>query len=1156
MEARVDLGRFVGVGVDEYSAQSLRRLEHAVEDVREFRRLLGGAFVGDPLLNPTEDEVRELLGEVKGSMPEPGALVLLWAGHAVRSMTVRLRLLARNSDPAKDQGFDVIGDVGSAGALSGANQLLFIIDTCFSGEAVSAAEVVAAVLQGQPPDASRLWVGVLASCLSVETARDGLLGRKMRELLERGPEDPLLRVRWSRHNEFLRGDDLCDAVLKEWDSEVQAPQFQANGNAWWMFRNPLYDADAPEQVVEHLLRAARGGAHVGERSWFTGRTEEVNQVVGWVRDGRPGVHVVMGSAGTGKSAIVGRVVSLSNPQERARLLNEGGWDHADPGERAVSAHVHVRGLTADRAADLLGEQLVRCGLLAAQEQRRNASELVGQVQRVVDGGCRAPVVVLDGLDEARGEAFSIAEELLVRLGRHAVVVVSTRELRRGDERPSLVRTLAPDTDALDLDDPAVQERGRGDLRDYVAARLAGVSDRMDSGKVAEHLAEVTSMSQQRPFLLARLVADQLLEKPVDTSSDDWRKRVSRTIEEAFENDLRSVEPRPNDALEGVEASDAARALLGALTWGLGAGLPEDEWLAIARCTSGVTVDREDVAWVLDQLGRFIVQDSEAGVAVYRLAHQSLADYLRAPYHADYEHPFDPDALPIAATLLDRYKVLLEGGVAVEAPGYLWRYAWRHTALAGPDGLQVLRALSQRERGLASDVAAAAIEIAGVLRQWGHRQDALAPTEEAVTLYRELAAQNPAFLPNLAMALNKLGNRYAEVGRRGDALAPTEEAVTLRRELAAQNPAFLPNLADALTSFNDRCIAVGQSDRANDAWQSAQIGLNSMSRGTLLIARAAAASEGDPNAVGWLSSALILINGERGLATRLHDQARRHRDADPAGFDSTWESSGREPSPPWLTVNAELLESARAWIGTSTYEEERAYLAAHPQLLESDADVAIEEALLGVSEEAAERYVNLRARARSDGVDGAYKPLLSDVLARQFVVADPQTQRRMLAERRSEVLDEAVRSAVKSMRGDERDALTQRAAALLELAAHDQEGPVLDAIDEPSRFSSLLLQVALHADIEPLEPTAIIAYTSATSDAQAADAAFFMAVAAAETDRDDDASEWLNHARTFDPQRVTSWISQLAQIAQRHPVVVPLITELTTPPGSPDPATGE
>ena len=77
---------------------------------------------------------------------------------------------------------------------------------------------------------------------------------------------------------------------------------------------------------------------------------------------------------------------------------------------------------------------------------------------------------------------------------------------------------------------------------------------------------------------------------------------------------------------------------------------------------------------------------------------------------------------------------------------------------------------------------------------GRRQDALAPTEEAVQLYRELAAANPAFLPDLASALNNLGIRYSEVGRRQDALPPTEEAVQLYRELAAANPAFLPDLA--------------------------------------------------------------------------------------------------------------------------------------------------------------------------------------------------------------------------------------------------------------------------------------------------------------------------------------------------------------------------
>src|SRR5208283_4012399 len=96
------------------------------------------------------------------------------------------------------------------------------------------------------------------------------------------------------------------------------------------------------------------------------------------------------------------VVSLSNPAERARLLSEGRpLEHADPGERSIDAHLHARGLTADRAADVLAAQLVRTGTLAAQTGPRNAAELVGQVQRVVELGAAPPVIVVDGLDEAR-----------------------------------------------------------------------------------------------------------------------------------------------------------------------------------------------------------------------------------------------------------------------------------------------------------------------------------------------------------------------------------------------------------------------------------------------------------------------------------------------------------------------------------------------------------------------------------------------------------------------------------------------------------------------------------------------------------------------------------------------------------------------------------
>ena len=46
-----------------------------------------------------------------------------------------------------------------------------------------------------------------------------------------------------------------------------------------------------------------------------------------------------------------------------------------------------------------------------------------------------------------------------------------------------------------------------------------------------------------------------------------------------------------------------------------------------------------------------------------------------------------------------------------------------------------------------------------------------------------------------MSLNNLSNRRAELGDRAGALAAIDEAVTLYRELAAANPAaFTPDLA--------------------------------------------------------------------------------------------------------------------------------------------------------------------------------------------------------------------------------------------------------------------------------------------------------------------------------------------------------------------------
>ena len=108
-----------------------------------------------------------------------------------------------------------------------------------------------------------------------------------------------------------------------------------------------------------------------------------------------------------------------------------------------------------------------------------------------------------------------------------------------------------------------------------------------------------------------------------------------------------------------------------------------------------------------------------------------------------------------------------------------------------------------------------------LSEVGDKRAALAPTQEAVTIYRRLAEAEPAaYLPALATALNNLGIRLSEVGDKRAALAPTQEAVTIRRRLAEAEPAaYLPDLAMALWGFAS--VRVGEAPELPDALSAVQ-----------------------------------------------------------------------------------------------------------------------------------------------------------------------------------------------------------------------------------------------------------------------------------------------------------------------------------------------
>jgi Tetratricopeptide repeat len=56
------------------------------------------------------------------------------------------------------------------------------------------------------------------------------------------------------------------------------------------------------------------------------------------------------------------------------------------------------------------------------------------------------------------------------------------------------------------------------------------------------------------------------------------------------------------------------------------------------------------------------------------------------------------------------------------------------------------------------------------------------TEEAVAIYRELAATSPdSYRPDLAPSLDNLGARFSELGRPAEAAAAHEEAMKARTQ---------------------------------------------------------------------------------------------------------------------------------------------------------------------------------------------------------------------------------------------------------------------------------------------------------------------------------------------------------------------------------------
>ncbi|MFJ8113004.1 caspase family protein [Streptomyces sp. NPDC096132] len=369
------------------------------------------------------------------------------------------------------------------------------------------------------------------------------------------------------------------------------------------------ERDAREQDMrDFFLPRARGTDLPTEEVWdFTGRHMALGDVTTWLDPRRADERlcVVTGDPGSGKSSVLGMVAVLTDPERSAAVPREELPPLLPrPGDvdvRVNASHLSTRQLldALSAAAGCAAESL---GALTAHLQTRST-----------------PLVVLvDSLDEALVPHETVDE----------LVAPLTDPERRlplrllVGARPHIAARLPADAPRIDLD--SERHGDPGAVRAYTRKLLCapGSPLRTAQPRLVDTIAEAVAEAAGRSFLVARITARTLAREPhpPDPYDQGWRDALPRLPGQAMERDLvQRLGPR----------AVRARELLLPLAYAQGAGLPwAGIWPRLACALTGRDYGDEDVVWLRQAAGSYVVESVEAGGSVYRVYHRALIEYLR------------------------------------------------------------------------------------------------------------------------------------------------------------------------------------------------------------------------------------------------------------------------------------------------------------------------------------------------------------------------------------------------------------------------------------------------------------------------------------------------------------------------------------------------